>query len=247
VAGAIVALGMLMGDANAALYYRGVLIAVALITAFSAFVTMSRFESGQRLFLCWGTFGAGYLLAALRYSLRFAALVTPRLVLSRPVLDGMLILQNVLIAVSLWLFVSAWRKTGLTAPVSRGVQVASVIGGIVVALAVGGFPLARGVATAGADSVLIVSTAGDIVGIALIMPLLFPALALRGGLLMHTWLYLALCEVVWLMYDVWLSLRPSLGLSVSVATGVEQVIRIVAIGFGLIASVAHRRAISGRG
>jgi len=88
VAGAVVAGGLLMDDVNAALYYRAVLIVLALVTAFSAFATMARFEAGDKLFFCWGTFGAGYLLAALRYSLRFAALLMPRLMLSRPVLDG---------------------------------------------------------------------------------------------------------------------------------------------------------------
>jgi len=232
-----------MDDPSAALYYRAVLIVVALFTAFSALATAARFEWGEKLFFCWTAFGAGYLLAAIRYALRLAALLMPRLVLSRPVLDGMLILQNVLIALSLWMFVSAWRGTGLTAPVSRSTQTASVIGGMIVALAVGGFPLMRGIAMAGADSVLIISTLGDIVGIALIIPLIFPALALRGGLLMHTWLYLALCEAMWLMYDLWLALRPTLGVSVTVATGVEQIIRIIAIGFAFIASAAHRRAI----
>ena len=49
--------------------------------------------------------------------------------------------------------------------------------------------------------------AGDMIGIALIVPLAMPALAMRGGLLMHTWLALAASEVFWLLYDVWVGTR----------------------------------------
>src|SRR5205085_12622858 len=130
------------------------------------------------------------------------------------------------------MFVRAWRSTGLTrcgwGPIAAG---------IVVALIVGGYPLMQGFQTRGADTVLLISTLGDVVGIALIVPLAMSALALRGGLLMYTWLYLALCELFWMLYDVWLAVRGSLGIGDRVGVGVEQMIRVAAIMFAFIATV----------
>jgi hypothetical protein len=81
------------------------------------------------------------------------------------------------------------------------------------------------------------------VGIALIVPLIMSALTLRGGLLMHAWLYLAACEMAWLMYDLWLAFRQTASFSPRIALGVEQIIRIIAIMFAFIATVAQRRAV----
>ena len=114
--------------------------------------------------------------------------------------------------------------------------------GVVVALVIGGYPLVQGFQTRGADTVLLISTLGDVVGIALIVPLAMSALALRGGLLMHTWLYLALCEFFWMLYDIWLAVRDILGAGARAGTGIEQMIRVAAIMFAFIATVAQRRA-----
>jgi SulP family sulfate permease len=72
--------------------------------------------------------------------------------------------------------------------------------------------------------------------------LAMPALAMRGGLLMHTWVYLAACEGTWLLYDIWWAFqRTSPGRT---GSAVLEAIRIVAIGFAFAASVAQRRALT---
>src|SRR5439155_19651667 len=123
--------------------------------------------------------------------------------------------------------VRAWSARGLAAAESRGRRIGWITAGIAVAIVVGGYPLLQGFQTRGTDSVLLISTLGDVVGIALIAPLALSALALRGGLLMHTWLYLALCEVFWLLYDVWLAVREQLA-GARAGTGIEQMIRVTA-------------------
>ena len=234
---AIAAIGMALGDSSA-LFYRAVLIAAALVTAMSAFVTTSKFIPGDKLYASWLFVGIGYTLSTIRYSLRLAAIIRGGGdLLPRTALDIMLVLQNLAIAIALLMFVLAWRSTGLT----RGGWGLIALG-IVVALVIGGYPLVHGFQTRGADTVLLISTLGDIVGIALIVPLAMSALALRGGLLMHTWLYLALCEFFWMLYDIWLAVRDILGAGARAGTGIEQMIRVAAIMFAFIATVAQRRA-----
>jgi hypothetical protein len=241
VCAAIAAGGMLLDDPS--MFYRSILIAAAFATSVSALVTMGGFSPGDKLFTAWLMLGSGYALAGIRYLVRLYGLVTGADPLSRPLLDGMLILQNVLIAISLLWFVRAWRETGLAMPLSRSSSFLWIVIGVVVAVVVGGYPLVQGIATARADTVLLVSTLGDIVGIALIVPLALSALALRGGLLMHAWIYLAACEVFWLAYDVWLAFRQSAGVGPRVGQGVEQMVRVMAIMFAFVATIAQRRAI----
>jgi hypothetical protein len=234
--------GMFLPQDSGTIYHRVVLIGAALATAISAFMTMARFAREDRLYACWLLIGAGYSLAGVRYVLRVVTLVTGT-TFPQPMLDVMLILQNVAIAVALLLFVRAWRATGLAAPGSRSTQWLSIAAGIAVAVLVGGYPLIRGIATAKADLVLLVSTLGDMVGLALIVPLMMSALAMRGGLLMHTWVYLAASEVAWLCYDIWYAFRPGLPLTLPTGRGIEEAIRIVAVLFAFAATLAQRRAI----
>jgi hypothetical protein len=236
VCAAIAGIGMALDDP--ARFYRAVLIAAALVTAASAFVTTSKFIPSDKLYACWLFVGIGYTLSTIRYSLRLAAMIRGGAdLLPRAALDAMLVLQNLAIAIALLMFVLAWRSTGLT---TGGWGLTAL--GAVMALLVGGYPLVQGFQTRGADTVLLISTAGDIVGIALIVPLVMSALALRGGLLMHTWLYLALCEFFWMLYDIWLAVRGRLGIGDRAGVGIEQMIRVAAIMFAFIATVAQRRA-----
>lgn len=205
------------------------------MTSFSAFLTSAKFSAGDRLLLSWLFIGAGYFLSAIRHGTRLYAHLDPSVVLPPVVANTLVILQNVFIALALLLFVLAWRATGLTAPVSRGAQTLSIVAGIAVAVLVGGYPLVKALTTANADPVLLISTLGDIVGLSLIVPLALPALAMRGGLLMHTWVFLAASEVAWLLYDLWWSLRPQDG-------QVMEAFRLAAILFAFIASKAQRRA-----
>jgi hypothetical protein len=241
--GLVVAAGMLLAEPAASRYYRAALITAAIVTAVSAFLTTHLFDRSDKLFLAWVLIGSGYAIAAIRYSLRLLTMFGGPELLGRVPLDILLILQNLVIAIALWLFVSSWRATGLATPFSRGVRTGWTLLGVGVAVVVGGYPLIQGFLTAKADTVLFVSTLGDMVGIALIVPLAMSALAMRGGLLMHTWLYLAACEAFWLAYDVWLALRTTLGIGAPVGPGVEQVIRIIAILFAFAATVAQRRAL----
>lgn len=234
---------MLLTPETSQIYYRAVLVVVASLTAISSFITAREFDRTDHLHLSWLLLGAGYTIAAIRYLLRIYTLVFGGGVTNPLVLNALLILQNVLVPVSLFLFVRAWRSTGLAAPGSPSAQRLSIAAGVLVAIVVGGFPLMRGIASANADLVLLVSTLGDMISLALIVPLMLPALAMRGGLLMNTWAYLTAGIVAWLVYDIWYALRDAMPFAQTTARGIEEAIRVVAIMFACVASIAQRRAV----
>jgi hypothetical protein len=209
-------------------------------TAVNAFLTTSKFDTSDRLWKSWMLIGLGYAVSAVRHGTRLIGYYEPSVMLPVNVANVLLIAQNVAIAIALLLFVMAWRATGLTAPVSRGAQIASTAIGVAVAVFVGGYPLFKALSSAEPNLTLFISTAGDIIGFGLIVPLALSALAMRGGLLMHTWVYLASSEVAWLLYDVWWSVQPPVG--AYVGTAVLEAFRVAAVLFACIASVAQRRA-----
>jgi hypothetical protein len=220
---------------TAARFHRFLLVLAVLATSFSAFLTSAKFSAGDRLLVCWLLVGVGYFLAAVRHGVRLASYLDSSIALPPAVNSTLAILQNVAIAVALLLFVLAWRATGLTAPLSTAAQTLSILAGIAVAVLVGGYPLMKALTTANADPILLVSTLGDIVGLSLIVPLALPALAMRGGLLMHTWIYLAASEVAWLLYDFWWSVQPQ-------STAILEAFRLAAVLLAFIATMAQRRA-----
>lgn len=221
-------------------YHRLLLVLALVATGVSGFVTAAKFSHGDRLLKSWLFLGLGYSLSAVRHATRLAGYFDSSIVLPDAVSNVLVIAQNVAIALALLLFVLAWRATGLTAPISRGAQMASTIAGIAVAVIVGGYPLVKALTSAEPNPVLLISTAGDIVGLSLIVPLMLSALAMRGGLLMHTWVYLAASEMAWLLYDVWWALEPRVAPNVS--TAILEAMRLVAVLFAFIATVAQRRA-----
>ena len=227
--------GYLLDADSAPKFQRLLLVIVLVVTSASAFMTSAKFSAGDRLLLSWVFIGTGYLLSAVRHGTRLYAYVDPSVSLPASANSVLVILQNVFIALALLLFVLAWRATGLTAPLSPMARTMSILAGIAVAVLVGGYPLMKALTTTNADPVLLVSTLGDIVGLSLIVPLALPAMAMRGGLLMHTWIYLALSEVAWLLYDVWWAL--DLG-----AAPVLEGFRVAAILLAFIATTAQRRA-----
>ncbi len=241
VVGGLLALAGIALDADTAARFHRLILVIALIaTGISAFMTTSKFSSGDRLWKSWMLIGLGYAISAVRHGTRLIGYLVPAVTLPVSVANALVIAQNVAIALALLLFVMAWRATGLTAPVSRGAQIAFTAVGVAVAVFVGGYPLVKALSSTEPNLVLLVSTAGDIVGFGLIVPLALSALAMRGGLLMHTWVYLAASEVSWLLYDVWWSVQPPV--ATNAGTAILEAFRVMAVLFAFIATIAQRRA-----
>jgi hypothetical protein len=237
----LVLAGPFLSEEAANLYYRGLLVLSCTLLLGSAWMTARRFAPADRLFLGWLALGIGYGFAALRHGIRLGSVTTGGAMPSRAILDTMLVLQNLLVVAGLLLFIMAWKSTGLRSPFSRATELAAIAGGIAVALVAGGYPLLRGIATKQADSVLLVSTLGDIVALSLIVPLILPAFAMRGGLLMYTFLALGLSTASWLFYDIWLAAAPALELGPAPVRVVQELFRILAVALAFFATTVHRR------
>lgn len=232
--------GIAMDADMMARFHRVILVSSLVITGISGFLTAAKFDAGDRLLKSWMLIGIGYAIAAVRHGSRLLAYVVPEATLPQTVSTVFIVAQNIAIAAALVLFVLAWRATGLTAPVSRGAQTASIVFGIAIAIVVGGYPLFNALNAATPNVSLFVSTAGDIIGFCVIVPLALSALAMRGGLLMHTWIYLAASEVAWLFYDLWWATSPKL--APNVAGSILEALRVMAVLFAFAATVAQRRA-----
>jgi hypothetical protein len=239
--GALLLAGPFASAANAPLFYRSMLLVAVLIATGGSIAAARGFERGDLLFTTWAVLASGYVLLTVRYVLRL--LVTAH-VMEMPVMFDrvILIVHNLLVPVALWLFVRSWRKTGLAGPMSRAASVGSTLAGFAVALAIGAFPLIHGLHNT--DPALLVSTLGDMISIALIVPLLMPALGMRGGLLMYTWLYLASAQVVWLIYDIWAVARPRNIVPSAWGLAIDQALRVVALLYIYSAAAAQRRALA---
>ncbi|MGZ7078894.1 MAG: hypothetical protein ACXVJT_05715 [Thermoanaerobaculia bacterium] len=239
--GALLLVGPVASPPNALIFYRSMLLVAVLIATAAAVGAARAFDRGDQLFITWAVLASAYALLTIRYVMRL--LVTVH-VMELPVTFDrvLLIAHNIGVPVALWLFVRSWRTTGLAGPMSRAGVLGWTLAGFAVALAIGGFPLMRGLHNT--DPAVLVSTLGDMVSIALIVPLLMPALGLRGGLLMYTWLYLALAQVAWLMYDIWAVARLSVGVSTAWGLAIDQGLRAVALLYVYSAAAAQRRALA---
>lgn len=239
--GALLLAGPALSQTDALVFYRSMLLIAVLVATTGTIAAARAFERGDELFTTWAVLATGYVLLSIRYVMRL--LVTIHLMEMPAMFDRViLIAHNVAVPVALYLFVRAWRATGLAGPMSRAATAGSTIAGFAVAIAVGAYPVFTGLHAS--DPAVLISTLGDMVSIALIVPLLLPALGLRGGLLMYTWLYLALAQIVWLMYDIWAVARVRTGMTSPWGLAVDQALRAVAIIYVLSAAAAQRRALA---
>jgi len=239
--GAVILAGPLASPSTALVFYRSMLLVAVLIATAGSVAAARMFDRGDGLFVTWSVLAGGYVLLAIRYVMRL--LVTMHVMTTPVMLDRvLLIVHNIAVPVALFLFVRSWRQTGLAMSISRTAMAASTIGGVAIAIAIGAFPLIGGMDNT--DPALLISTLGDMASIALIVPLLLPALELRGGLLMYTWLYLAIAEMVWLVYDIWAVARTNFGITSAWALAIDQALRVVALMYIYSAAAAQRHAIA---
>lgn len=237
--GALLLAGPMLSDPL--VFYRVMLLAAVLIATAGTIAAARSFDRGDALLTTWAVLAAGYVLLSVRYVIRL--LVTVHAMELPVTFDRIvLIAHNIAVPVALWLFVRAWRATGLATPVSRAAAAGSTLAGVAVAVVVGAYPVFTNLHAS--DPAVLISTLGDMVSIALIVPLLMPALGMRGGLLMYTWLYLALAQVVWLMYDIWAVARVRTGMTSPWGLALDQALRAVAIMYVMSAAAAQRRALA---
>src|SRR5262249_9804754 len=155
-----------------------------------------RFEPGDYLRTAWYASAASYALLALSAPLKWAPQNTPVL-LAR---GSMTFAANAVSVASMWLFARAYRVPGidLGSPVKKWTT--GIVAGAL-ALAVAGTEMmqaARDLFAGRLAALVDLSGAvGDVIVIALIAPILLTAIALRGGLLMWPWSFIAAANICW--------------------------------------------------
>lgn len=233
---ALVGSGLFPPEPLQVLFFQWAPVAVSLFAAVGAAVAAGQFAPGDRLFAPWAGFSFASTLMALN------SVLVVCFELSKVGRYAFNIAINFTLVLSLWLFVRAWKKSGLALPMSRAREMVWIISGIAAALIVGGYPLLRGLATANVSATLLISTAGDIAAIALIVPIALPAFAMRGGVVMYVWLYLACNEVGWILFDIFHAVAPSLGIAPSELALCSHMLSALAVSFLAVAGFAQRMA-----
>ena len=84
---------------------------------------------------------------------------------------------------------------------------------------------------------------GDIISLCLIAPVLFTALALRGGLFGWPWWLLTASLLSWLLYDGVLEIGPYLGAGEQTVRSVSEMFRAMACLFEFSAGLAQRHVV----
>ena len=150
----------------------------------------SAFDRGDYLRRAWLVYGFCYVLLLLR-DLLFGVFFdhyTGTLQYLEPVL---VILANACGVVGIWMLSRTSEVAGIALPGSSQRQLLARVFGVVVGLAIAGpaIYLDLGHALQGQvrSIVFVISGIGDVISLALIVPVMLTALALRGGLLLWPW------------------------------------------------------------
>ncbi len=158
------------------------------------------------------------------------------------------IIANLATVLALAWVARAWRVAGLDLQVSRGAFIFSVLGAVVVSLALVGPGFMNDFAElwAGKLDALqgLASALGDVVATALLVPMLLTALSLRGGSLAWPWGLLTASTVLWLGVDAVEVLSSAAGVQPSAMLPVEEACRFGACLLQLTAGLAQRDAVT---
>lgn len=166
---------------------------------------------------------------------------------STDVLESVLVLlANAGAVAGTFMLARAWQVAGLELTVGATRRRLLFVAALVLATGViGGNLVADARAFAGGQQkalVSLVSDAGDILSLALVVPVLLTALALRGGLLLWPWGLLTASMIGWLLYDA----TSSFGHVVGAGAGIHvtgEVFRSFACTFAFAAGLAQRTVV----
>jgi len=144
----------------------------------------------------------------------------------------------------IWMLSRTWKVAGIALPWSPLHREIVRWMGIVVGLAIAGPSL--WVSLDGAlrgevrSIVRVISSAGDIFSLALIVPVLLTTLALRGGLLSWPWGLMTASQFGWLLYDATGTISLFVHMQPLTATMYSEIFRAMACTYCLAAGIAQR-------
>ena len=212
---------------------------LALIGCLAAAFSFSRGEYLQRAWLFMG--GCMFFLLLRDFTMLPAIeAALPSIDLIRGIL---VVLANVSVVIGIYKLSRAWRVAGLELPGTRGQRWAGLLIAILLAAGLGGPAVVNNfIELAGGDASALTGIAmalGDMISLILIAPVLFTALALRGGLFGWPWWLLTASLISWLLYDGVLEMGPYLGAGERTVRTVSEMFRALACMFEFSAGLAQ--------
>lgn len=229
--------------AEDSLYFIVGILAVG-AAALGSLVAALAFDAGDYMRRAWALMGWCYGLLVLNTLLfRTASELQARpLTLAEGLVSGaLLILANLFSVLGVVRIARAWRVAGLDLRVSPALRWGATLASLGLALAlVGGTTWSDIQALLSQEWGALASVAsdlGDIIGLALVAPILLTAFALRGGTLGWPWSLLSLSSLGWLLYSAAAVLGSSLGLAESAQRPFEAALRVFACASQLAAGL----------
>jgi hypothetical protein len=209
-----------------------------------ALTAASAFDRGDYLRRAWRVYGFCYVFLLLRDLLFGVWLDRYSGGLSQYLEPVLVILANSCGVIGVWMLSRTSQVAGIALPGSKQRQLVARVLGVLVGLAIAGptIYLEIGHALEGKvlPIVLVVSGIADVISLALIVPVMLTALALRGGLLLWPWGLLTASALSWLLYDFTGLLRHLVHIEPTAATMWREIFRAMACTFVLSTGIAQR-------
>lgn len=202
------------------------------------------FERGEHLRRAWLLNGSCYGFLLLRDLLFGVWLVRDSGEPSQYLEAIIVLVANAGAVTGVWMLSRTWKIAGIALPWSPlRREVVSWIG-IVVGLAIAGPSLWFSISGAMKGEVRaivnVVSSAGDIFSLTLIVPVLLTTLALRGGLLSWPWGLMTASQFGWLLYDATLAIGLFVPMEPTTARMWSELFRALACSYCFAAGLAQR-------
>ena len=243
-------LGVAVVPASASIaYVRAEIEAAKLLTLAGCVIAARAFSPGDYLRRAWGLLATCFALLLARDLIYFGVLRGG--VVSGPHFEylqaAIVTAANLIGLVGNFMIARAWYVAGIELP-GRPLQRAAVMAlWVVVSSAITGNTAladARLVAAGEVGALVgLASDLSDLLSMWIVTPVLFTALALRGGLLRWPWAMLTASLLFWLFYDAGPMLIGLLGLSVDQGRVLRESFRGAACLYGFSAGVAQALAL----
>ncbi len=238
----IIADFLVQGTAGYRIFLRAEIEAVKGLALIGCLAAAFSFGRGEYLRRAWSFMGGCMLLLLLRDLTLLPAIESATGYID--LIQGILVaLANLSVVIGIFMLARAWRVAGLQLPGSRGQRWAGLFIAGLLALALGGPGVVNNlVELVGGDASALTGIAmslGDIISLILIAPVLFTALALRGGLFGWPWWLLTASLLSWLLYDGVLEMGAYLGAGEQTVRSFSEMFRALACMFELSAGLAQ--------
>jgi hypothetical protein len=223
----------------------GVEVEMAKIFALAGSLTAaSAFDRGDYLRRAWLVHGFCYVFLLLRDLLFRVWLERDGGALAHALESLLVILANGCGVAGVWMLSRTSEVAGIELPFLPGQRLFVRILGVIVGLAIAGptiyLEIGHALEGQAASLVRVVSGIADVISLALIVPVMFTALALRGGLLLWPWGLFTASTLAWLFYDFTGLLRHLVQIDPPTAMMWREVFRAMACTFGLSTGIAQR-------